>query len=217
MNEIEQNGSIDTRLHWAIHKGNIPVVDQVLANGANLESIEDGVTPLLRAIEKQNFRMIRHLLNCGADPHSRSMMNGVTPLGLAAGYNFPQIVKLLLEYKAEVDYSTNLNTPLMIAAFWDSAECVRLLIEAGAQLEACDGDGMTPFLIAASKQSIRCLHLLEAHGANIDAINYGGHNAMDLARKSGLASVEAELERFQLKKTIAVKSEADSNVSVMGL
>ena len=90
--------------------------------------------------------MVRLLLDAGAKVEAPDSY-GWMPLHLAAFCGddaaTQEIVRLLLEAKAEVDVVTESGgvTPLIAACDRGHAETVKLLVAAGANLHARDGDG----------------------------------------------------------------------------
>ena len=88
-----------------VASGNIDLVKEALKNGANINKMKRGWTPLLVAISSNNLQMARFLLSLGA-----LTIYGV-PLLLACANRNKEAVQLLLEYR------TNPNQPDMKAWF----------------------------------------------------------------------------------------------------
>lgn len=87
---------------------------------------------------------------------------GTTPLFIAASGDHPQIVKMLLDKKADVDATVNGVTPLMAAVAVRSTENVKLLLEHGADPDVQDWSGMNAKLLAENNNDAVILKYLEA-------------------------------------------------------
>lgn len=108
-------------LHYAILKGDISSIVQMLESGAdpNETCPRNRETPLHRAIKSnKNKVIIKYLLDYGANPNIGDS-EGETPLHRAVSRDEPNIVSLLLSYGADIN-ALDLNgaTPL----FYDSEE-----------------------------------------------------------------------------------------------
>jgi ankyrin repeat protein len=119
-------------------------------------SLGNGATSLMRAAKALDMRLIKALLDNGADP-SRKMANGTTTLAvvmtgrggrvLTPDTPMYQAVKMMLDKGADVNAVTNGSTLLHTSL--DRGEAfVRLLVEKGAKLDMKDNTGRTPFEIA---------------------------------------------------------------------
>jgi len=126
----------DTPLHWASHNGHEAVVLALLAAGADIEADEIGLyggKPLHWASEHEPH-IVRLLLARGADPNSRNLKNGHTPLIMCARQRE------------------------------DCAECARLLLEAGADTEARNFEGKTALETALERGHLKVAEVLGPSG-----------------------------------------------------
>ncbi len=80
----------------------VKMVDVLLAAGAQLNPVNAGRTPLMRAIEKKDLSMVEILLRRGADVNGRNYQ-GLTPLMAAVVESSPAAAKLLLDAGADVN------------------------------------------------------------------------------------------------------------------
>jgi len=91
-----------TPLIDAARAGDAPAVRAMLAHGAdpNQPAGNNGWTPLLHAIHTHQIGSVHALLDGGADIN-RTSPDQTTPLMMAAGYGYTDIVELLLERGAD--------------------------------------------------------------------------------------------------------------------
>jgi ankyrin repeat protein len=91
-----------TPLADAARAGDIAAIHQLIGRGADPNEIagNNNWTPLLHAIHKGEIGAVTALLDGGADIN-RVGADGVTPLMMAAGYGYTNIVELLLRRGAD--------------------------------------------------------------------------------------------------------------------
>jgi ankyrin repeat protein len=173
-------------------------------------------TALHYAAEKSSPEILELLLKNGADPNARAGyspsvpspvrppaneaprdLTGATPLYLAALRNEPEIVQLLLKYKADPNLrKTDGNVaPLAVAISNTNAEIAQLLLQQGA-----DGKGRGPNDETYLQQAVRMgskpmVELLLAQPCDVNAINRAGYTALDLTRGDPAKLEIAELLR----------------------
>lgn len=90
-----------TPLANAARAGDVATVRTLIARGADPNQIagQNSWPPLLHAIHTDQIRSVEALLDGGADIN-RASPNGTTPLMMAAGYGYTDIVELLLKHGA---------------------------------------------------------------------------------------------------------------------
>jgi len=91
-----------TPLIAAARAGDAEMIRLLTSRGANPNLSDTAVnswTPLLHAVHKAQPGAISALLDAGANPNEADP-HGTTPLMLAAGYGYTDIVKILLAHKA---------------------------------------------------------------------------------------------------------------------
>lgn len=103
-------------------------------------------TPLHHAVIKGDYKLVKNLLDSGADINAKNIYN-ITPIHEAVLYNRKKIVKLLAKYKADIEAEELYDgcTPLMIAVAYGRVHLVKLLLSFGASREHKDYDNETAF------------------------------------------------------------------------
>ncbi len=129
-----------------------------------------GGTPFALAAAAADVRIMRALLDAGADPHLKLELDGTPPLMLAAGAkrladgvpredlhgskeaedaNSLEAVKLLVGLGADLaERDSDGRTALHAAVNIRAHEIVRFLVENGSDLDAADRRGVTPYQVA---------------------------------------------------------------------
>jgi ankyrin repeat protein len=168
-----------TPLMVAANRAAIVLVKHLLSEGANVNAqSEGGHTPLMLAIvsynemnaikkvEKDNsnpsLAVIKALLDAGADVNIATN-GGNTALQEAALQGNPEITKLLLERKAEINAVNQWNeTALIVCGLKSgSAEVAQLLLNAGADTTVKDVDGITAQEMAEKTGNLAVLNVLK--------------------------------------------------------
>jgi serine/threonine-protein phosphatase 6 regulatory ankyrin repeat subunit B len=91
---------------------------------------KNGNTPLHHASANDNFHIVRHLLNEGANVNLQNLDEKKSSLHFAAEKGHLDVVRLLLEQKADVNVQDkDGNTPLHFAAVGGHVDVVRALLE----------------------------------------------------------------------------------------
>lgn len=108
-----------------------------------------GQTALMVASAYGNLPVVQHLLTNNANPNYS--VEGWSPLAEAALWGHTEVIRALLEYKADIEnQSADGTTPLLLAAGDGHADAVKLLLEKGANVSAQTRDGMSAFSRALS-------------------------------------------------------------------
>jgi ankyrin repeat protein len=84
---------IQLELNEAICKGQYEIVGELLNQGADINGVAEGLTPLMVAAEYGHLDIIQFLFDFGADVNQK--YNGYTALMDAVTFDHPQAVKLL--------------------------------------------------------------------------------------------------------------------------
>mmetsp|Transcript_7688 Transcript_7688/g.22803 ORF Transcript_7688/g.22803 Transcript_7688/m.22803 type:complete len:312 (+) Transcript_7688:172-1107(+) len=105
---------------------------------------------------------VARLLDDGADVDGRDA-RGITPLGVAVGFNKLSVVKALLAGGADVALTdARGNTPLHYAAGYGRKDAAEVLLEAGAEATATNSDGQTPAQVAETNHEVFMVEYLDS-------------------------------------------------------
>ena len=173
-----------TPLHRAassLNLSNQPLVELLLAGGADINAVADSGSPLLMALGHPG--VFQFLLARGANP-SLPDNTGQTPWHLAAGNHCLDALQLLLEHGAPVGAkNASGETPLHAAAGAGDQQAAELLLSRGANLNAPSDRG-TPLHAAVEKNQAVMVKWLLAHGAAPNAHNHERQTPLHLAAKN---------------------------------
>lgn len=170
--------------------------DVLLAHNARPDPATARISPLLIASQTGNARMVKRLLDLKADPNRSAAMDGEvplyndgrdnlvvprgsTPLHAAAFSGNTEIVKLLIEAKANPNAENDAGwTPLRGAVRYENLSMVEMLLAAGADPNA--GNGMA-LMAAVSSGNLAVTNMLLKAGARPDAVLEGRISALQMA------------------------------------
>lgn len=161
---------VNRELRNAILSGNVNAAKNLLSIGGdpnNAINYHRGLKPLHVAASSGNTRMVKLLLNHGADPKMQNMQ-GRTPFDIAVLKGHATVVEELLKQGgASVNSRDYLGTtPLHFAASQGHANVVRKLLNHGAKVNSKSDVGQTPLFIASRKGHANVVRLLLKRGAN---------------------------------------------------
>jgi ankyrin repeat protein len=147
--------------------------------------------PLIQAAAKGYVDSVRFLLERGANSNIKDEVTKTSALHQAicsptAPRPNPaeeQIIKLLIENKANVDSNDNYgNTPLHQALNFNRLEAVQVLISNKANPDVANSAGVTPLHLAVSKGSVEAVEILIKAGADVNLKTGGQMTPLDIAR-----------------------------------
>ena len=134
--------------------------------------LEHETTPLLAAAGTCQVKILRLLLERGADPNLSSLPDkaGPTALYLARRMrNFYEAVDLLLLHGADINSQGPLGTPLHLASRFGDVDRIKYLLGKGATIDACNEWRQTPLHSAVSEGRVAILTYLLHAGAKPNA------------------------------------------------
>lgn len=179
------------------HPPDPPLLQALLAHGADANVRGDNGTPLALSAWYGDESSVRILLEHGADPNDvvEGSEAGLA-LNSAAERGDNAIVRMLLKHHADPNRSTLGYAPLMAAARQSGdSQTVALLLTAGADINAQNRSGKTALMYAAEADRAAMVRLLLDAGADRSIQNDDGKTAIDLAREAGHFNVAGELQR----------------------
>ena len=185
--EYLRDDSYNTTLMYAAMKGNITIVEELLARVITVnEKNDDENTALMYAADYGHTQVVNVLLNNGADVNS-SNLNGYTALICAAQNGHTDTVKALLAVEGiKVNARDNCgDTALILAAQNGHTGTVNALLENSAEVNARNKAGSTALILAADNGDTATVSALLAKGAKVNDINTKENSALMLAAWKG--------------------------------
>ena len=214
-----------TPSHLAAANGNVAMLRLLLEKRADANAAAaSGLTPLMEASRSGSVDAVRLLIAHGASVNARESARGQTALMWAVARQHPEVVKALIENKADVTLRTESrpvqvmldrgprravktsaqdarqiqaggSTALILAAQAGSGESARLLLAAGADANDAGADGKSALVMAAFSGHTEVATLLLTAGADPNAAG-AGYTALHAAALRGdVALVKALLEK----------------------
>ena len=137
-------------------------------------------SPLMLAVYKGNIRVVKILLDSGANVNASNGW-GITPLMKAAANPkcSVQLTKLLIKEGADATITNRLGqSALHFAVCSDGEECVTVLVAAGADVNKGDSNNKTPLMEACAVGSKKCASVLIQEGANVNTVDSNNMTAL---------------------------------------
>ena len=164
-----------------MNAANADIAEMLIKHGADVNAQPTiGVSPLINASFMGRTKVVKVLLDSGADVNMKRYVAGDTALMWVRKAN---LARLLIQAGADVNMvdSDHLRrTPLLRA---HNAAVAKVLIDHGANVNAVDWEGKTPLIRAAKyKQANLVKVLLDAH-ADIHVKDKSGYTALMWAKK----------------------------------
>ncbi|KAJ5082705.1 hypothetical protein N7532_011748 [Penicillium argentinense] len=201
-------------------RGSVAATEFLLKAGAKTDVTGNRLSPLLRAVERDHYQIVRLLLDHGASPDSTDK-EGRTALMTAAWRNHADILQLLIIRGANVNARDHRKRNAMhnLAADkhrqWGwTEEIVSLLLRTDCQIDGVEGRdelGRTPLHWACATGNWRLAELLltrpDGPPAQIDATELRGKTALHIAA----AHDRADIVQLLLQHEAAVNACSDGN------
>ncbi|XP_057688913.1 ankyrin repeat and SOCS box protein 6 [Corythoichthys intestinalis] len=190
---------------------------ELLERESHSEMFLEGISSaLFKVAERGLVQAAKVLLRYRADLHFEDPVSFYNPLHIAVLRNRPNMVKLLVEHKADIEKKHRIHesSPLDLASEdLDRLPCLLALLDLGANVNACDKQGKSPLLHALQSSdgltvnNTENIQLLLQRGADVKAVTKDGETVESslvfLVKEALDASPEdaAEIGKFCLKTT----------------
>lgn len=139
---------------------------------------------LFLAIDHGDLKMVKSLLQKGADPNSRNGLE-LTPLYMAAASHQADAMQALLKAGAKPEAESPYGTPLLFAAASGNLGGAKTLLSLGSNANASRGDGMTALMMAATSGVPELVEELLKNRADANAKDDFGASSLSLAARGG--------------------------------
>lgn len=153
----------DEQFFQAAGAGEIATIGQAIQQGINVDTPDpDGQTALMFAGFNGHTKVMRLLLEHGADVNHTSVLDRTALMVTASGPNL-EAVELLLSEGAKVNMRDSHEgwTALMIAATEGQTEIVKRLLASGADKTLAEKDGETALIFAKNQGHQEIVQLLQ--------------------------------------------------------
>ncbi|AFM25166.1 ankyrin repeat domain-containing protein [Desulfomonile tiedjei] len=162
-------------------------------------SFSDQNLELIEAAQKGDLKRVQDLLNKGCDVETKNR-DGITALMAAAFNNHLEIMKLLLEWEANVNVMANGVSLLMVSSTMGQTPVVQLLLEWEADANAKDSSGVTSLMAASYEGHFDIVKLLIENRADIHAKSKDGDTALLAATTKGHTKIMELLKAHGAKE-----------------
>jgi ankyrin repeat protein len=192
LNAVESDGSDFTALHGACEKGNLKVVQVLLASSCNPNPFSfDGETPLYLACSHGHVAIAKMLGAKGVDVAAKVRDTTVLHTA-AANMHLDMVTWLVKQMKLPVDALNDAGfTALHETCRGNDSLMARLLVNLGAAVEACENNA--PLHVACFMGHLDLCKWLVSKGANPNTM-YRGRNCFFIACSGAQPSVAAWLD-----------------------
>lgn len=192
-----ESADIKPALHLAIAKGQLDIIEVLLARKSDLKMRNTySQMPLHYAADLGKAQIVEMLIQAGADVKATTV-----------GFSLP--------CGSGEEERPQHNTPLHFAAASGNPETIKALLAGGAEVDAPNADGKTPLICTMSPPiytrvndefQVKNIEQLLASGANVNARTKEGQTAVDIA---------ADPNAFQLKTPEENKKRSESIVDLL--
>ncbi|KAG8235482.1 hypothetical protein J437_LFUL018752 [Ladona fulva] len=180
---MEKTG--ETSLHLAARYARADAAKRLLDAGADANAQDHtGRTPLHAAVASDAMGVFQILLRNRATNLNARMLDGTTPLVLAARLAIEGMVEDLINADADINAADNGGkTALHWAAAVNNVDAVNTLLAHGANRDAQDDKDETPLFLAAREGSYEACRALLDHHANREITDHMDRLPRDVAQE----------------------------------
>ncbi|CAI5447966.1 unnamed protein product [Caenorhabditis angaria] len=175
----------------ASHAGHADIAQLLLEHGATVDQPDlMGWSPFMWAAYKNRLELVHILLRHRAHINIVGEEDSLTPLIIASGRGFTQIVEALIAADCQVNSCDKFgSTALIWAARKGHLPVVQLLLNAGAQLDAVGMYSCTALMLAARGNYLPVVDLLLTRDPNINVVDANGLSALGMAARDGYSDI----------------------------
>ncbi|CAI2350095.1 unnamed protein product [Caenorhabditis sp. 36 PRJEB53466] len=175
----------------AAHGGHIDIIRLLIDNGAAVDQPDlMGWSPLMWAVYKNQHDCVDMLLNAKAHVNLIDEEDGLTPLIVASGRGFGQIVERLIDADCQVNACDKFgSTALIWAARKGHLPVVQLLLNSGAEVDAVGMYSSTALMLATRGNYLQVVDLLLTREPNVNVADQNGLTALGMAARDGYADI----------------------------
>lgn len=168
------------KLVQAIVDGDDAMLEQAIADGADVNADRSGNTPLLLAASHGNVHAFKALLDAGANANQPNHY-GLTPAHELAKRGLTELIERLAQNPMVMLSRNNKagNTPAHMAASSGHIACLQALINAQAAVDEPGKEDKTPLMLAIDRQDLEMTRVLLDNGARLDAADETGLSARE--------------------------------------
>ena len=194
------SAAFDARVADAAMRQDLNGVRALLAGGADVRAAHaDGMTGLHWAAHHGDTRIVRLLVDAGADLEATTRLGDHTPLHVASRGGHTRVVTALLDAGANANAVTAAGaTPVHLSSTAGDADALSALLDHGANADAREPVwGQTPLMFAAAAARVDALAVLLERGANPDLSG----RVVDIAARNETDRAESRRRREQIAAT----------------
>ncbi|MEM3369879.1 MAG: ankyrin repeat domain-containing protein [Candidatus Micrarchaeia archaeon] len=153
---FEENSKIKISfscLSFALFQGDIDIIESLLENGADVELIDNGLTPLMIAVLSNKKEIVKSILKYKPNINAKGISN-ITAMHLAAMKNKDSdIIDLLINYGADIEARDSAGLPPIVYAIQsNNTNAAKALIKYGAKTNFKFPDGRSLFVYAVQNK-----------------------------------------------------------------
>lgn len=135
---------------------------------------EQGLTPLIKVIERDDVIMVNKLLEYGADINKTDLL-GVPPLSYAIKTKNKDVFEILLRKGVDINQkSRDQSTPLYVAVETENFEAVIALLSHGVEVNIVNNAGITPLCAAVKTENGDIINILLSNQADVNLVGKDG-------------------------------------------
>ncbi|XP_018907926.2 uncharacterized protein [Bemisia tabaci] len=158
--------------HEATFQNDVKRVQMLIRSGVDINQRESTFhfTPIFLAIFNENLRIVKMMVQAGADLNVKAKFN-MTPLCCAVETGNINMVTRLLDLGANIEAKDEKNNSLVhTAASCGLPEMIKFLIERGLSVNCRNDNDETPLHKAVRNEQKEAVKMLLTHGADVNVV-----------------------------------------------